>query len=78
MPASWFENVTDASFHSVVSCIPTGYDNYLKQWYGEDYMDLLPLSKRVGSHDFYRLDIGNELKCDTENTKHYNYKGELL
>lgn len=78
MPASWFENVTDATFNSVVSCIPTGYDNYLKQWYGEDYMDLLPLSKRVASHDFYRLDIGNELKCDTENTKHYNYKGELL
>ncbi len=78
MPKSWFENVTDAQFENVMSYIPTGYDSYLKQWYGEDYMDLLPLSKRVGSHDFYRLDIGNELKCDTEDIKHYNYKGELL
>lgn len=78
MPKHWFENVTDAPFENVMSYIPTGYDNYLKQWYGDDYMDLLPLSQRVGSHDFYRLDIGNELKCETENFTHYNYKGELL
>ena len=78
MPKSWFENVTEAQFDNIVSYVPTSYDNYLKQWYGDDYMDLLPLCKRVGSHDFYRLDIGNELKCDTENKKHYNYKGELL
>lgn len=78
MPKSWFENVTDAQFENVMSYIPTGYDNYLKQWYSDDYMELLPLSQRVGSHDFYRLDIGNELKCETENYTHYNYKGELL
>ncbi len=80
MPIKWFENVTDAPFDSVMSYIPTGYDNYLKQWYGDDYMELLPLSKRVGSHDFYRLDIGNEVKTLDEDAqpKHINYKGELL
>ena len=79
MPKVWFEKVTDAQFDKVMSYIPTGYDNYLKQWYGDDYMELLPLSKRVGSHDFYRLDIGNELRVDNEDdTKIYNYKGELL
>ena len=78
MPKSWFANVTDANFNKVMSYIPVGYDSYLKQWYGEDYMDWLPLCKRVGSHDFYRLDIGNELVCNNENEKHYNYKGELL
>ena len=79
MPKVWFEKVTDAPFDSVMSYIPTGYDGYLKQWYGDDYMELLPLSKRVGSHDFYRLDIGNEIKVDNEDdTKTYNYKGELL
>ena len=79
MPKVWFEKVTDAQFDKVMSYIPTGYDSYLKQWYGDDYMELLPLSKRVGSHDFYRLDIGNELHTDNEDdTKTYNYKGELL
>ncbi len=79
MPKVWFEKVTDAPFDSVMSYIPTGYDSYLKQWYGGNYMELLPLSKRVGSHDFYRLDIGNELIVDNEDdTKTYNHKGELL
>lgn len=80
MPKKWFENVTDAQFDDVMSYIPTGYDSYLRQWYCEDYMELLPLCQRVGSHDFYRLDIGNELKTadDSANIKHYNYKGELL
>lgn len=80
MPKSWFETVTDAPFEDVMSYIPTGYDNYLKRWYCEDYMELLPLCERTGTHDYYRLDIGNELKCSDENevTKHYDYKGELL
>ncbi len=80
MPKSWFENVTDVPFEDVMSYIPTGYDEYLKQWYCDDYMELLPLSQRVGSHDFYRLDIGNEIKLSKDNPqqKHYNYKGELL
>lgn len=79
MPSVWFEQVTDANFDGVMSYIPTGYDNYLKQWYGDDYMELLPLSQRIGSHDFYRLDIGNEIRT-TNNTddKNFNYKGELL
>ncbi len=80
MPKKWFENVENAQFEDVMSYIPTGYDNYLKQWYSDDYMELLPLSKRVGSHDFYRLDIGNEIKVPNDDIeiKHYNYKGELL
>lgn len=80
MPKSWFEAVTDAPFEDVMSYIPTGYDNYLKRWYCEEYMELLPLCERTGTHDYYRLDIGNELRCSDENevTKHYDYKGELL
>lgn len=78
MPKKWFETVTDAPFENVMSYIPTGYDDYLKRWYCEDYMDLLPLCQRTGSHDYYRLDIGNEIKTDNEEIKHYNYKGELL
>ena len=79
MPKIWFETVTDAPFENVMSYIPTGYDDYLKRWYCEDYMDLLPLCQRTGSHDYYRLDIGNEIKADeSEAIKHYNYKGELL
>ena len=76
MPLEWFSSVTDAKFENIDSFVPVGYDNYLKQWYCKDYMELLPLSQRVGSHDFYRLDIGNEI--NDNNTKNYNYKGELL
>lgn len=80
MPKKWFESVCDAQFDNVMSYIPVGYDDYLKQWYCEDYMELLPLSHRVGSHDFYRLDIGNEVETVDNNMqiKHYNRKGELL
>ncbi len=79
MPKKWFETVTDAPFENVMSYIPTGADDYLKRWYCEDYMELLPLCQRTGSHDYYRLDIGNEIKDkDTEFVKHYNHKGELL
>lgn len=80
MPKKWFETVTDAPFENVMSYIPTGADDYLKRWYCEEYMELLPLCNRVGSHDFYRLDIGNELPIvnEDEYLKHYNYKGELL
>lgn len=80
MPIKWFENVVDAPFEDVMSYLPSGYDNYLRQWYGEDYNNLLPLCKRVGSHDFYRLDIGNcidTIEQSTE-TQHFDYKGELL
>ncbi|MBQ2972453.1 MAG: LicD family protein [Ruminococcus sp.] len=80
MPKKWFEKVEDAGFEDVMSYIPIGYDDYLKQWYCEDYMELLPLCNRVGSHDFYRLDIGNEISTlgQDEYIRHFDYKGELL
>ncbi len=78
MPKKWFDNVIDAPFENVSSYIPTGYDNYLKIWYCENYMELLPLCNRVTAHDFYRLDIGNEIKTQEQELKSYNHKGELL
>ena len=79
MPKKWFDDVTITQFENVPTYIPVGCDNYLKQWYGDDFMEMLPLCKRVGSHDFYRLDIGNEINSvDESDVKHYNYKGELL
>lgn len=82
MPLEWFSDVTDAEFDGVTSYIPIGYDDYLKIWYGKDYMDVLPLYKRVGSHNFYRLDLGYEICRDkvdkSKHIKNFNSKGELL
>ncbi|MBQ3418446.1 MAG: LicD family protein [Ruminococcus sp.] len=75
MPKEWFSSVIPIKFEGIDSFIPTGYDRYLKLWYGEDYLTLLPLSKRQNYHDYYRLDAGAPaISPDTE----FDYRGELL
>lgn len=75
MPKEWFSSVISATFEGIDSFIPVGYDNYLKLWYGEDYMTMLPLSKRQNYHDYYRLDAG--APAIDEKTE-FDYRGELL
>lgn len=61
MPLEWFSAVEPIKFEGIDSFIPVGYDSYLKLWYGDNYMDLLPICKRESSHDFYRLDLGKNV-----------------
>ena len=75
MPKEWFSEVIPASFEGVDTFIPKGYDNYLKIWYGENYMTLLPLSLRQSYHDYYRLDTGTHIN---HSDKEFDYRGELL
>lgn len=75
MPKEWFDKVIPAEFEGINSFIPKGYDNYLKLWYGDDYMTMLPLSKRQNYHDYYRLDAG--APAIDENAE-FDYRGELL
>lgn len=75
MPKEWFSSVIPATFEGIDSFIPTGYDNYLKLWYGEDYMTMLPLSKRQNYHDYYRLDAGAPA---ADEKIQFDYRGELL
>lgn len=75
MPKEWFSSVIPAKFEGIDSFIPQGFDGYLKLWYGEDYMSLLPLSQRQSYHDYYRLDAAAPaIDNDTE----FDYRGELL
>ena len=46
-PLVWFEELIDIPFEDAMLSIPKGYDNYLKQLYG-DYMQLPPVDKRKG------------------------------
>ena len=76
MPLSWFTSVEPATFEGIESFLPVGYDNYLKIWYCENYMELLPLSQRRSVHDYYRLDIVPYADDDAET--HFDFFGELL
>ena len=74
MPKEWFTKVIPWSFDGVDTFMPVGYDGFLKIWYGEDYMTLLPLCKRQPYHDYYRLDVGSRIaggECG------FDFSGEL-
>ena len=75
MPKEWFDRVIPAAFEGINSFIPEGYDNYLKLWYGDDYMTMLPLCKRQNYHDYYRLDAGAPV---IDENADFDYRGELL
>lgn len=75
MPLDWFSEVKEIEFEGIKTFIPVGYDNYLKLWYGEDYMKLLPLCEQKSSHDYYRLDLGTDL--NKESKLDFSENGEL-
>ena len=76
MPREWFSEVVPCCFEGVDTFLPKGYDGFLKIWYGEDYMELLPLSRRTPYHDYYRLDLGSY--ASEESDLHFSFNGELL
>lgn len=75
MPREWFTEVIPWSFDDVDTFMPKGYDGFLKIWYGEDYMNLLPLCKQVPYHDYYRLDLGSTIAEDKD--VNFDFFGEL-
>ena len=75
MPREWFTEVAPCRFEDVDTFLPKGYDGFLKNWYGENYMTMLPLCKQQPYHDYYRLDIGSYL--DEASGKHFDFSGEL-
>ena len=38
--------------------IPPGWDAYLRHWYGDNYMDLPPISSRASGHSLAQMDLG--------------------
>ena len=75
MPREWFTEVIPCTFEGVSTFIPKGYDGFLKGWYGDNYMTMLPLSKQQPYHDYYRLDLGSTISKDQ--SPHFDYRGEL-
>ena len=78
-PAEWFSDFIDMKYENMTFKVPVGYDNYLRMWYGNRYMELLPLSSRFSGHTLLRLDLGKYILPETENMKaHENHLlGEL-
>lgn len=78
-PAEWFGDFIDMPYENMTFKVPVGYDNYLRMWYGDHYMELLPLSSRFSGHKLLRLDLGKYILPETENMKAHenNLLGEL-
>lgn len=74
-PVETFAEVIPYRFDDVDTFIPTGYEDFLKAWYTENYMDMLPLCKQNPFHDYYRLDLGSHIQPDSD--MHFRYMGEL-
>ena len=74
-PVSTFEEVIPYRFDDVETFIPVGYQDFLKAWYTESYMEMLPLSEQNPFHDYYRLDLGSHIQKNSE--IHFDYMGEL-
>ncbi len=79
-PIAWFDEMVEVPYDDMVFKAPKEYDAYLRKWYGDRYMELLPLSSRNSGHKLLRLDLGKYLFEETENMAAHenNLKGELF
>ncbi len=60
-PKQWLTSVEYIDFGDMKAPVPTGYDGYLRHFYGDRYMELLPISKRASGHHIARIDLGEFL-----------------
>ena len=74
-PIEVFSEVIPDRFDDVDTFIPVGYEDFLKAWYTDDYMSMLPLCEQNPFHDYYRLDTGSNNYKDSD--IHFDYSGEL-
>lgn len=79
-PKECLETVQYVQFDGIEVPIPTGYDTYLSFFYGHDYKNLPPISSRLASHDFSRLDLGEYVFNDHNSIdfREVNINGELF
>ncbi len=60
-PKEWLSETEYVPFGDMMAPIPKGYDGYLRHFYGDHYMELLPISKRTSGHHIARIDLGGYL-----------------
>ena len=78
-PKEWFDELIDIQYEDMLFKAPKAYDEYLRHWYGNRYMELLPLSSRNSGHALSRLDLGKYLYDHTEDypIRDVNLEGEI-
>ncbi len=79
-PKQWLSEVEYVPFGDMMAPIPKGYDGYLRHFYGDNYMQLLPISKRTSGHRIARIDLGGYLfdKTPDPTFRDVNIDGELF
>lgn len=78
-PAKWFYNLSEMEFEGMKLPVPEYYDDYLKHFYGENYMKTIPESKRHSGRKILRIDLGKYLYDETALAQAHkkDAKGEL-
>lgn len=79
-PAEWLDNVIECQFCGYTFPILERYDDFLRHWYGDHYMELLPVSKRKSVHSVVRIDLGQYLFDETKDDPSFrdaDLRGEL-
>lgn len=80
-PIEWLQETVDVPFEDTTFPVPKGYDEYLRHWYGNNYMSLLPISARSSGHILNRIDLGPYIKefgFELDKYHHASKSGELL
>ncbi len=75
-PKKWVEEIEYVDFGKMKAPVPKGYSSYLEHLYGKDYMELLPISKRL-AHSLKRIDLGHHLFGGSKSNRQLNLDGEL-
>lgn len=81
VPDEWFHGTVEAEFCGRKYPILARYDDFLKHWYGQNYMQLLPVSGRKSVHDVVRIDLGQTLFPETMHDPAFrdvDLRGELF
>ncbi|MCD8119013.1 MAG: LicD family protein [Lachnospiraceae bacterium] len=81
VPDEWFHGTVEAEFCGRKFPILEHYDDFLRHWYGNHYMELLPLSDRKSVHDVVRIDLGQNLFDETMHDPRFrqaDVRGELF
>ncbi len=61
-----YSPVIKMEFEGHMFSCPAGYHTYLRQLYGDDYMELLPVHKRISKHGFIPFIAKSDEECEKE------------
>ena len=79
-PEKWFYSLVEIDFEGLKLPAPAYYHEYLKHFYGENYMRTIPESKRHSGRKILRIDLGKYLFEETADSIAHakDSKGELF